>query len=152
MTTPQRRRARLLASLHFYLALGLGWGHAMLFFTPRSLATNLDSSGITYWAIGTIIGGAAAGSGLMLKAAQSRRWQLRGLSVEMVGIIALAGGPFQYLLIQVGFMVEGQFSDRYALGWFAYAMIAALAMRIVAVVPDFIAEATDERKKKRAPR
>lgn len=141
-----RMRARFLAILHFYLALGIGWGHAMLLFTPQSLQAALNGSSVIWWTVGTLIGGVAAAAGIVMKISANRRRQLQGLSVEMVGIVALAGGPLQYMLIQIGFWFEGQFTDRYALAWFAYAMLAALLIRAASVVPEFFAEATDERK------
>jgi hypothetical protein len=148
MPVPNRRAKwpRLVALVHFYLALGLGWGHAMLLFTPASLASNLNDGGIATWTITTMVGGFLAAAGLILKAGRSRRVQLRGLSIEFVGVFLLLGGPFQYMSIQVGFWFADQFTDRYALAWFAYAMIAALLVRVATVVPDFVAEATDDRK------
>lgn len=148
MPTPHTRARwpRLVALVHFYLALGIGWGHAMLWFTPTSLSSNVTPGGITAWAVMTMIGGLVASTGLFLKSRRNRRLQLRGLSIEFVGVVLLAGGPFQYLAIQVGFWIDGQFAARYALAWFAYAMLASLFVRFATVVPDFIAEATDERK------
>lgn len=148
MPTPHSRAKwpRLIALVHFYLALGVGWGHAMLLFTPQSLSSNLASDGITVWTVTTMLGGIIAATGLVMKAGRIRRLQLRGLSVEFVGVFLLAGGPFQYMTIQIGFWIDGQFEERYALAWFAWAMVAALIVRIATVVPDFITEATDERK------
>lgn len=148
MPTPHRRAKwpRLIALVHFYLSLGVGWGHAMLFFTPQSLSSNLASDGIAVWTLMTMAGGLIAAAGLAMKAGRTRRMQLRGLSIEFVGVFLLAGGPLQYMSIQIGFWIDGQFADRYALAWFAWAMLAALLVRMATVIPDFIAEATDDRK------
>lgn len=64
--------------------------------------------------------------------------QIWGLGIEMVGIVLLAGGPLQYFIIQVSYLAQGMVDQRYALSWFAYSMMAAIAIRVVIILPQFI--------------
>ena len=119
--------------LLFKLVLGFGWTHAMLLFTPASLSTNLSPTAVGIWTIGTALGAFVSLVGMAFASSDVVRQARLGLAVEIVGIILLAGGPLQYLLIQVGFITT-DFAARYALAWFAAAMLVAVGIRLFDVV------------------
>lgn len=144
MTRQQMRsKWRSAATIHFYLALGVGWGAAMLFVTPTVLSANLNNPvGNIAWTGLTIAGGLVASLGLMQKLSQELKRQKVGQTVELVGIVMLAAGPFIYGLIQVSLWLtaENGFKDRFALTVFCYAMLAAVGTRLAAVLPEIIAD------------
>lgn len=129
----RRVRARTWAWLHFKLALGIGWTHAMLFVTPASISEAADRTAVLLWLIPTFAGAVVSIVGMFGEYSLDARMKQAATSVELFGLALFAGGPFQYLLVQVSLWPE-QFDARYALAWFAYAMVAAIAARIVSVV------------------
>lgn len=133
-----RMTARHWAWLHFKVALGLGWGSAILFSPPPSISAVIQADTLQVWAIGTILGALVCIVGIFMTLSYSERWKIRGLSVEIVGLILMGGGPFQYFLLQVGFLIDGDFINRYQLTWFAYSMLAAIIVRGVILVPQFV--------------
>ena len=110
----------------------------MFFVPPESLSVALTNDSLAVWSIGTMVGGLVSITGIFMTVALSDKWKMRGLGTEIVGLILLGGGPLQYCLIQVGFLVEANGINRYALAWFAYAMIAAIIVRAVQIVPTFV--------------
>lgn len=126
------------AWIHFKLALGLGWGTAVLFVTAPSIRETISEQSIQLWSIGTVIGGLISIVGIVVTVSRNEMWQIRGLGAETIGLVLLAGGPFQYLLIQVAYLVNGQFDQRYQLAWFAYSMLAAIIVRMVIIIPQFV--------------
>lgn len=71
--------------------------------------------------------------GMFLSMTKVRRLQLLGLTIEFVGLALFMGGPVQYLSIQVS-QLPIDFQNRFALACFAYAMVAAVIVRVVEVV------------------
>lgn len=121
--------------LVFKLFLGFGWTHAMFVFTPTSIADNLNPVAIAVWTGGTALGAAVSIVGMFLATSPHLPRVRLGLAIEIVGIIFLAGGPLQYLGVQVGFITADNFDQRYALAWFAAAMLVPLiGVRLVDVV------------------
>jgi glucose uptake protein GlcU len=118
------------AWLHFKLAVGLGWGHAILFVTPQIITDTTTESSIRVWAYGTIIGAIVSIVGLFMSTSSNRKRKARGTHIEVVGVVLFAGGPLQYFILQVTFL-PGDFEGRYALMWFAYGMLSACITRIV---------------------
>lgn len=133
-----RMTPRHWAWLHFKLALGLGWGTAILFVAPPTIKDKLNEDTIQIWALGTIVGAVICIIGIFMTVARDERWKIWGLGVEGIGIILLGGGPLQYFLLQVGYLFDGEFASRYQLTWFAYAMLAAIIVRLVIIVPQFL--------------
>lgn len=129
----KRIRAKQWAWLHFKIALGLFWASAMFFVTPTTLKEGLPDTNILVWTIGTMIGMVISVVGMFLSMTRTRRLQLIGLTVEFVGLALFIGGPVQYLSIQIS-QLGINFQDRFALSCFAYAMVAAVLVRIVEVV------------------
>lgn len=129
----RRMKAQQWAWLHLKLALGFGWTTAMLFVTPTTLRDGLEVNGIAFWTIGTALGALVSIIGMVMSMAIAIRTKLLGLTIEFIGLILFAGGPLQYFAIQVS-QLGTDFQDRYALSWFAYCMLAAVLVRLVAVV------------------
>lgn len=132
--------------IHFKFALGIGWGSAMFLVPPDSLTIALTNDSLAVWSIGTMIGGIVSIVGIFMTVSLSDKWKMRGLGTEIVGLILLGGGPLQYCLIQIGFLIEGSLTNRYALAWFAYAMIAAIIARGVQIVPTFVRQIVTVRR------
>ncbi|HEY8588652.1 MAG TPA: hypothetical protein VIL55_03760 [Naasia sp.] len=131
----------------FKLVLGFGWTHAMLLVTPRVIADQVTVTSLLLWTVGTAIGAIVSLTGLLVSVfAHERRAQLTGLSVELVGIVLFAGGPLQYLFVQIG-LSQTDFLNRYALCWFAASMLSAIGVRLLIVGRLFLREA-----KKKSPR
>lgn len=134
--------------LVFKIVLGLGWTHAMFLSTPQSIASEISVEALLIWVVGTSIGAIISLVGMLMSVSTNRRKSLRGLTVELIGIVLFAGGPFQYLAIQLSFFPD-RFTERYALAWFAFAMLTAIGVRFVDVGGKFIKEAFDPNKKVR---
>lgn len=132
--------------LLFKVVLGLGWTHAMLFVTPVSIAENVSYLSLLVWTVGTMVGAVLSITGMLLGSSCKPRRALQGLTIELIGIVLFAGGPVQYLFLQIAFMTEN-FQTRYALAWFAGAMLLAIGMRALHVGRLFYKEATDPFKR-----
>lgn len=131
--------------LIFKIVLGLGWTHAMFLFTPTSIADEISIESQTLWIVGTALGAIISLVGMLMSVSTNRRRSLQGLTVELIGIVLFAGGPFQYLAIQLSFFPD-RFTERYALAWFALAMLTAIGVRFIDVGGKFIKEAFDPKK------
>lgn len=127
--------------LLFKIVLGFGWTTLMLFATPASISENVSQGRLSIWTIGTAIGALVSILGMLMATSTKPKRALRGLTVELVGILLFAGGPVQYLGLQLGFLTT-QFESRAALAAFAAAMLIAISIRALQVARDFHKEAT----------
>lgn len=127
--------------LLFKLTLGIGWSLSMMLVTPPSIAENVSRTSLSIWTISTLVGALLSIVGMFMAASGKERRALRGLSVECVGIVLFAGGPVQYLFLQLGFITTEP-ANRIALAFFAAAMIVAIGIRGMQVGRAFYREAT----------
>lgn len=145
------------AWIHAFLALGLGWGHSIVLFPPSAFDDVVDQSLIFRMGILSALGAIVSVIGLMLTRSLHPRRVHKGLWIELVGVALLAGGPLQYLGLQIGFLVDdisesGGFDQRYALSWFAYSMVAFVAIRFFIIIPELIESANKARVQERSLR
>lgn len=126
------------AHIHAFLVLGLGWGHAIALFPPESYVGPVDLSLVVRMGALTAFGSIIAVTGMIMNRSLSITTAHRGLWVELVGTFLLAGGPLQYLGIQIGFLIQGPFDARYALVWFSYAMLAFMMIRFAILIPALV--------------
>ena len=126
---------RYWAWIHAFLALGIGWGSAIALNPPPSYDGVVNLIAIFRMGLLCGLGALVACVGLIMTRAYSNRTVHKGLWIELVGTILLGGGPLQYLGIQVGYLVSGEFDQRYALAWFAYALGAFIVVRFAIVIP-----------------
>lgn len=126
---------RYWAWIHFFLALGVGWGHAISIFPPTSYNGVVDLSLVFRMGVITALGSIVLVIGMLITRAHKQQTAHRGLWIELVGTILLGGGPLQYLGIQVGFLIDEGVDQRYALTWFAYAMCAVMLVRFSILIP-----------------
>lgn len=132
---PRRWTSEQSAWVVFKLFLGVGWPIAMFFSTPASIAGAVQSGSINIWTVGTLVGGIVSIVGMIVSTSHTRKTALNGFHVELIGIALLAGGPVQYMLLQIGFLTSpDKFGDRIALAIFAAAMVAAITARAVGVI------------------
>lgn len=131
----RRLRPHQWAWLHFKFALGIGWSTAILFVTPTQIQQVTSEGGLRVWAYGTLAGAIVSLVGMFINLADSEKRARFGIRLELTGLILFAGGPLQYLIVQVTLLTQSDeaFSQRYALTWFAYAMLAAVIVRLVIV-------------------
>ena len=145
----RRTHLRHWAWIHAKLALGIGWGTAILFVTPESITGSVNADSVGVWALGTMLGAIVSIVGLFMTLSYSKDTRLSGLFTEGVGIVLLAGGPLQYCFVQIGFIIDGEFAQRYALAWFAYSMLAFVLVRILMIAPEMIRQIAINRETKR---
>lgn len=123
-----------------FLTLGVGWGHAIAFFPPTSYDGVVDLSAVFRMGFTTFVGGIVATIFLFRSRSTHNRSRVRALWFQLVGVILLAGGPLQYLAIQLGYLLAddemGFLGDRYALAWFAASMLAFLSVRFFILIPN----------------
>lgn len=124
------------------LSLGLGWGHAIAIYPPTSYDSVVDLSTILRLGVSTMVGGVMGAFFMFLSYTRNTRRRRFSVWMELVGSILLAGGPLQYLAIQVGFMIDGSFQDRYALAWFAWSLLCFVMVRIVMLMTRLRKDAT----------
>lgn len=136
----RRVKLRYWAWMHAFAALGLGWGHAIALQPPASYTGVVDLSSIFRLGVVTAIGGVIAIVGMFLTTSLHRKTISWGLWIELFGTVLLGGGPFQYLTLQLGFLVAGQFDQRYALAWFSYSMFAFILVRFSILIPALIVD------------
>lgn len=129
---------RYWANIFAFASLGLGWGHAITFQPPPNYKGYVDASSIFLMGILTMMGGIIAIIGMLMTTARRRPTKYTGLWVEFVGTVLLAGGPLQYLGLQIGYLIDGQWDQRYALAWFAESMLAFMIVRFAIVIPGLI--------------
>lgn len=133
------------AWLHFKLAL-LAWAIILLTYTPSSVVGALGML-VGFVAVVTIVGTAVSSVGIIMSAqGLSTRAGVTGISVELIGLCFTTAGPLSYLITQVCLAFGPEGEQRYALCLYAYAMCAALACRILIVVPRRNREAHDQTK------
>lgn len=126
---------RIWAWIHAFLVLGIGWGHAIMLYPPTNYTGVVDLDLVFRMGLLTAIGSIVSVVGLLMTRSYSARRQHKGLWVELVGTILMAGGPLQFFSIQVGFLItEGMFL-RYALVWFAYTMCSFMVVRFAILIP-----------------
>jgi len=118
-----------------FMVLGFGWGHAIAIYPPSSYNGLVDLSTVFRMGVTTALGGLVATLSLFLSRSRRNNTRITALWLELVGLILLAGGPLQYFSIQVGYLVDGKFADRYALAWFAASMLMFLFVRFTILVP-----------------
>ena len=143
---------RIWAWMHAFLALGLGWGHAISIYPPTSYDGVLDLTLVFRMGVLTAIGSIGAVVGMLMTRSQSQRTQHKGLWVELVGTVLMAGGPLQYWSIQLGYIAQGEFDQRYALMWFAYAMCSFMLVRYSILIPAIIKSSRKARAQERGLR
>lgn len=118
-----------------FLTLGVGWGHAIAIYPPASYEGLVDVSAVFRMGLTTGLGGLVATIFLFQSRSRNNNRRITALWLELVGLILLAGGPLQYAAVQIGFLVDGSFKDRYALAWFAISMMAFLGVRFAILIP-----------------
>ena len=131
------------AYIHFKLAIGVAWPVALWVFTPAAVNDALQRTIISTMSGVTIIGGVMSIVGLVMTA-QRGKVRTIGVSIELAGIALLSSGPLAYFLTQATLALDN--SDRVALAFFCYAMLAALICRLVMLLPWFIREAQTDGK------
>lgn len=114
----------------FKLVMGVSWPIAMTLSTPASIAGAVHADTLNVWTLGTLAGGLVSLAGIWLSTSTKLRTALTGFKVELVGLVLLAGGPLQYLGVQVGFFVTAEgLGNRIALALFALGMVLAISAR-----------------------
>lgn len=141
---------RYWAWAHAFIVLGFGWGHAIALFPPTSYEGVIDFTLVFRMGVLTALGSLIAVVGMFMTRAKVQKNAHRGLWIELVGTILLAGGPLQYWSIQTAFVIEGAFDQRYALGWFAYSMCAFMVVRFAILIPALIEASRQARMVKRS--
>lgn len=131
------------AYIHFKLIIGIAWPLTLWALTPAVVNEALQRAIVTTMASVTVIGGLLSIVGLIMTA-QRGKVRTIGVSIELAGIAFLSSGPLAYFLTQAYLALEN--TERAALAVFSYAMLAALACRLVMVLPWFIREAQAEGK------
>lgn len=132
--------------IHFKFALGVMWVGAMLLFTPAALGAALQQPLIGIWTTATLIGGIISIAGIILSVSVDAKSRVNAVWIELLGLVLLAVGPFTYMLAQWGIEATNFTGDRIALGFFAYAMLAAILSRVAVVLPRFHREGHDDSK------
>jgi uncharacterized transporter YbjL len=145
ITWLQRIRPHQWAWLNFKLALGIGWSTGILFVTPQLIQETNSQTNLQVWSYGTVLGTLISIVGLFMSEATNYKIKDRGYRIELIGVALFAGGPLQYWIIQLTFVAE-DFQARYTLGWFAYAMLSAVLVRVVIILSS-IRRGTDDCKK-----
>lgn len=149
----ERITFRIWAWIHAFLALGLGWGHAIALFPPIVFNGVLDPSLVFRMGLLTAIGAIVAVIGMFMTRSLRPSRQHKGLWIELVGTVLLFGGPFQYFAIQVGFLLTQEpdiFRLRYALMWFAYSLVAFVIVRFAIILPALIEASNTVKQQRRA--
>lgn len=118
-----------------FLTLGIGWGHAIAIYPPTSYQGLVDTSAVFRMGLTTGLGGIIASVFLLQSRSLNNNRRITALWLELVGLILLTGGPLQYAAVQLGFLIDGSFKDRYALAWFAVSMMAFLGVRFAILIP-----------------
>lgn len=131
------------AYIHFKLAIGVAWPIALWVFTPAVVNDALQRTIISAMSGVTIVGGIMSVVGLVMTA-QRGKVRTIGVSIELAGIALLSSGPLAYFLTQATLALDN--TDRVALAFFSYAMLAALICRLVMLLPWFIREAQADGK------
>jgi hypothetical protein len=131
------------AYIHFKLAIGIAWPIALWAFTPAVVNDALQRTIVSSMAGTTILGGLMSVVGLVMTA-QRGKVRTIGVSIELAGIALLSSGPLAYFLTQATLALEN--TERIALAFFCYAMLAALICRLVMLLPWFIREAQPDGK------
>lgn len=129
---------RYWAWMFAFASLGLGWGHAIAFQPPPNYHGYVDMSSILLMGVMTMVGGVVSILGMLMTLAHTRPIAYTGLWIETVGTVLLAGGPLQYLGLQVGYLIDGQFDQRYALSWFAFSVVTFMLVRFSIIVPALV--------------
>ena len=129
---------RTWAWIHAFLALGVGWGSAITMHPPSTYDGIVDPLLVIRMGIVTAIGAIIATLGMLITRSLSSRRQQRGLWIELIGTVLLAGGPLQYFSLQLGFLLDEGLDLRYALAWFAYAMCAFVFIRFTIIIPALV--------------
>ncbi|MEG2887206.1 MAG: hypothetical protein RR853_08785 [Aurantimicrobium sp.] len=125
---------RRVAWLHFKLSLA-AW--AMAFMVVPPMATQNAINNIA-WLIICLVGSLISSTGLILGFWSQRR--RISVVIELAGLCLMLVGPFVYWTTQLSIIFEGtpeDFQGRFALGFYCYAMIAAVLARVATVFPRF---------------
>lgn len=131
--------------LHFKLAL-LVWSLTFLRYTPIRVDDTLGAQ-IVQLALGVTALGCLISMVGLIMSAQGGKAGVIGLSIELSGIYFTFAAPIVYFFTQVWLaasLPEGE--QRYALGVYAYVVIAAMICRLVIVRPRRKREANDPSK------
>lgn len=139
----RRLNAVDVAQLHAKIA-ALGWAIAMFLFTPNVLAATLGSAFI--WAMTgfMLVGTLISSTGLIMAAREKEtdpvllradlQRSLRGLGIELIGIILMIFGAGLYWVTQFVLTFGPDGDQRIALGWLAYLVAALLLTRLASVL------------------
>lgn len=119
------------ASIHFKVALGFMWPIAFSG-TEDGLASNLGFYVVAAWMTVTAAGTIVSITG-MIMTAQAGMTRLRGFRVELVGLAVFLAGPLTYFAAQTGWLFVEPTVGRVAQICLAYALCAAVVMRILKV-------------------
>jgi hypothetical protein len=110
----------------------MAWALVMFLVPPIILNDQLDTLLLGLWTGLTFLGAGTSIVGLVMGGT-------RGAVVEMTGLPVMAVGPLVYFFAQFSLMTsqEDGVQNRLALLFFAFAMLAAVAARIVEVFPTY---------------
>ncbi len=125
---------RRFAWIHFKLAIA-SWALAFMFLPPT---TTQDSIGNYIWLGVCFIGALSSALGLTL--GFRSKWRTSSVVIELAGLSAMLVGPVIYFSAQLFLVIQGTdetFQQRFALLFFAWAMVAAVLARMATVIPRF---------------
>lgn len=143
----KRLTIRYWAWIIAFLIVGFGWGSAIWIQPPPSYKGTIDLYSFFVMGLGANLGAVVTITGMIMTRALLRRIAVLGLWIELVGTVLLAGGPLQYLGLQIGYLVDGQWDQRYALAWFSLSLFAFVSVRFAILIPALIAETRANRRK-----
>lgn len=139
----RRLNAVDIAQLHAKLAAA-AWSIALFFRTPDVLAASLGS--VLVWCLtGMVLSGALVSATGLIVSARDRqpdpirlrsdlRRSLRGLGIELTGLILMLAGVSLYFLSQAALSFGPTGDQRFALSFFAYFTGAMIIGRLAAVL------------------
>lgn len=125
---------RRAAWLHFKLALG-AWAVAFMLVPP---VVTIEAVNNVVWLMVCLTGSIVSATGLILGFWTKRR--RASIIVELAGILLMIVGPVVYWTTQLSILNSGDpeaFQGRFALSFYAYAMVAAVLARLATVFPRF---------------
>lgn len=140
---------RRVAWVHFKLSLAV-WALVFILVPPT---TTINVVNNVAWLVVCLIGALTSTAGLIL--GFWSKWRSASIFVELTGMALMIVGPFVYFTTQVSLINSGDaevFQQRFALAFFAWAMIAAILARLSEVIPRFHRKNTRGRTRSRQRR
>lgn len=110
-----------------------GWGLTLILVPPPSYAEVVTS---LYFVGGALVGGSVISMiGMWLSLDRDVKKAITGLIIELFGVALIFGGAFQFLMIQLGYLVQGEFDQRSALTWLAWSTVSFTLVRASILAP-----------------